>query len=56
MVSSPRHSGLGGLLRAVNQGIGALGRRGGPAIDSDSSSEEEDSDKCKRLLGLPGQR
>ena len=42
MASTPRSGGLGDLLRAVNSGIGALGRRGGPVIDSDSSSDEEE--------------
>ena len=42
MATTPVNSSLGQLLRAVNQGIGALGRRGGPAIDAESSSDEED--------------
>ena len=44
MTSSERPSGLQNLLRAVNHGIGSLGRRGGAAIEPDTSSDEEESD------------
>lgn len=42
MVSTLCSGGLGGLLRAVKSGTGALGRCGGPVIDSDTSSNEEE--------------
>ena len=59
MAHTPQTKGLSSLLSSINQGLNNLVGRGGPVLEDYSSVESEApnmDDKCKRLLGLPGQR